>query len=104
MENELWPAETPVMTAGETLSFSCVFEGTTVSSPTMKVYANKTDVTSTICPSGSMSVSGNIVTTKPIVIPASPAPKYVVEITATVDGNTEIRPFMIYTRVNGEER
>lgn len=51
-----------------------------------------------------MSVSGNIVTTKPIVIPASPAPKYVVEITATVDGNTEIRPFMIYTRVNGEER
>lgn len=104
MENNIWPSDRVLMTGGESISFACVFPGVTVSSPSMKVFANKTNVTSTLCPAGSMSVSGNIVTTKPIVIPENPAPRYVVEITATVDGNTEVRPFMIYTRANGEEQ
>jgi len=104
MNNDIWPPDVPVMTAGETLTFSCIIPGSSVSSPSMKVYANKTDVTSIICPSGSITVSGNIVTTKPIVMPGNPAARYVIEITCTVDGNIEIRPFMVYTRPNGEER
>lgn len=101
----IWPPEMPLMTAGETMAFSCVFESaSSVTSPSIKVYANKTDVTSTLCPTGSTTASGNVVTTKPIVIPTNPAARYVAEITATVDGNVEVRPFQIMTRPNGEER
>jgi hypothetical protein len=101
MENRLW-GEDVAMTAGETITFNCTFSGT-VSSPSVKIYQNKSDKTTDLCPAGTVTASGNIVTTKPVVMPLNPAPKYVVEVIATVDGNVEIRPFMIFTRQNGEE-
>lgn len=104
METEIWPSDTITMTAGESITFNLTFQGaSTVSSPSIKVYANKADVTSTICPAGSTTASGNVVTTKPVVMPSNPAIRYVAEVTANVDGNTEVRPFMIYARQSGEE-
>ena len=100
-DNRIW-GEDQYMTAGETITFNCSFSGT-VTSPAVKIYANKSDKTSDLCPAGTVTASGSIVTTKPVVLPTTPAPKYVVEVTGLVDGNVEIRPFMLFTRGNGEE-
>ena len=97
--NYLWVKESPIeMVVGETVTYSVTFEGiTTCSSPSAKVYRNETDITSTAMPSGSASASGNVVTLKPLVALSADGDEiYIVAITATADGNTEIRKCEVY--------
>lgn len=96
--SELWVIESPVdMISGETITFSVTFQGaTSVTSPSATVYLNGTDYTSTAMPSGSHTASGNVATLKPLVAGANDGgEKYVVAVSATVDGNTELRKLMV---------
>ena len=90
----LWIVESPIeMVEGETITYSIEWLGTSsLSSPTATVKFNSQDVTSTVMPSGSHSVSSNIQTLKPITAAtAHVRGSYIVTIQCTVDGNTEIR-------------
>jgi hypothetical protein len=62
--------------------------GTSPSSPTLVVLDANTgaDVTSTVCPSGSLSVNGNVVTLKPITA-LTPSTTYCAELTFTCGGS-----------------
>jgi len=85
------------MAEGEKLTFSITFKGAvSVSSPSVVVYKNGLDVTSTVMPSGSNTVSANVVTMKPLIAIAGDGGQiYVVACSAIVDGNTEIRKVQI---------
>ena len=91
-----WLVESPLVSvAGETTTYSVTYLGSSsVSSVTGTVYQNKSDVTSTIMPSGSTSASGNVATLKPITAMTG-GKKYVITVTATVDGNVVVKKFMI---------
>jgi hypothetical protein len=90
---------------GSTLTFDVEWvDGSTLSSPTAKVYMNNTEITSTAMPSGSHSVSGNVQTLKPLVFTAGHGGNYyVVDFQCVVDGNTEIGRFKIKVLRAGEE-
>lgn len=92
-ENKIWVRQSPFnVVGGSTISFSIYYEGaTSVSSPSVKVYSKGEDVSALIIPSGSASASGNIVSMQPVIIPSAPNKVYVCAITATVDGNVEVR-------------
>ena len=95
-ERDNWAVESPwASVAGETVTFTVTFLGATAAtSPVATVYQNKTDVTSTIMPSGSASASGNVVTLKPMTAMTG-GKRYVVSVSATVDGNTRVKKFMV---------
>ena len=82
---------------GATITYSITWLGaSSISSPSSKVYMNGTDITSTVQPSGSASVSGNVQTLKPIAFQAGHGGNhYVVTCTCTVDGNTDIAKFKV---------
>lgn len=90
---------------GSTLTYSLTWLGaSTLASPSAKVYMNGTDVTSTVMPSGSHSVSGNVQTLKPIAFQSGHGGNvYVVEPSCTVDGNNEVARFKIRVLRAGEE-
>ena len=98
-EKEIWLIESPVtMTEGEVIAYSVDWLGaSTVSSPSVTVYRNGSDVTSTTMISGdSHVVSGNVLTMKKITAVANHGgSRYVVVIQCTVDSNTEIRKLLI---------
>jgi len=82
--------------AGSQIAFSCEYLGSPViSSPTVKVYQGTSDVTSTLIPSGSASVSGSVVNLPTIVIPDPPYRQYVVVVSATVDGVVDPRKIIL---------
>lgn len=79
-------------------------EADSVTSPSAAVYFKGVDVTTTVMPAGTNSVSGNIQIAKPLVANSSHAGgKYVLEFTATVDGNTEIRKYQLDCIARGQE-
>ena len=90
---------------GETLTFAHQWlEASSVSSVSAKVYFRGSDVSSTVMPSGSNSVSGIVQTAKPLVASANHAGgNYVLEFTATVDGNVEIRKYQLACIASGKE-
>ena len=95
---DVWLLESPIVAIeGESLVFNVTMLGaSSVSSPTAFVYFNGTDVTSAAMPSGSHSVSGNVITLKALsVLAAYAGGELVVVPQATVDGNTELRKFMV---------
>lgn len=97
MATELWIKENPIsMIEGESIVFGVLYEGaTSVSSSSVTIYKNGTDITSTAAP-GSSSESGNVVTMPQITAGSSDGgDKYVLVISATVDGNTELRKCLI---------
>ena len=97
MNDDSWVVEKDqVMVEGEALTWSVDFIGATaVSSPSSKVYKNGSDYSSTV-QSGSVSVSGTVATLKTITAQGGDGgSNYVVAVTANVDGNTEIRKFII---------
>jgi hypothetical protein len=97
MSDEIWVIEKDqVMVEGEAISYSIDFIGAaTVGSPSSKVYKNGSDYSDTVL-SGSDSVSGSAVTIKTITAQTGDGGSvYVVALTATVDGNIEIRKFII---------
>lgn len=80
---------------GETVTYNITVEGTNApTSPTATVYKGRSDVTSTVMPSGSHSASGQVITLKPVTALVSGV-EYSVMVTATVAGNTEQRKLII---------
>ena len=95
---EVWVDEKEVdMVEGETITFAVEFKGAvSVSGPGATVYRSGTDVTSTVMPSGSHTASSNVVTLKPLTAQSGDGgQEYVVAVSATVDGNSEIRKFQV---------
>lgn len=80
---------------GETVTITITVEGTNApSSPSATVYKGRTDVSSTNMPSGSHSVSGQVITLKPFTAGVGNA-DYSVIVIATVAGNVENRKLVI---------
>ena len=101
---DTWVVESPVdAIEGESLTFTITYEGaTTVSSPTAAAYRNKTTVTSTVFPTNTPTASGNVVTLSPAT--GLLHGQYVIAVTATVDGNTEVRKVQVRVgRANDEQ-
>lgn len=97
-KNQIWVRESPFyMTAGESIVFSYVWEGTgsAVSGSDTKVYLNGVDKSSSYL-SGSSSQSGRTTTCETFA--PTEEGTYVLVIQATVDGNTEIRKCLIYVQ------
>jgi hypothetical protein len=66
------------------------------SSPNVTVYKGRSDVTSTVMSSGSHSVSGQVITTKPVTASTLVANAiYTFMITATIAGNVEQRKLVV---------
>jgi len=95
--NDIWVIERDqVMVEGESITFSVQFIGaTTVSSPDTKCYKNGSDYSGTAL-SGSSSASGDTVTCETVTAqPGDGGSVYVVTVSALVDGNTEMRKFLV---------
>lgn len=102
---DIWAIESPWgSAAGESLTFTLTYLGaSSVSSVTATVYQNKTDVTSTVMPAGSTSASGNVATLKPLTAMTG-GKKYVVSVSATVDGNTVVKKFQVNCQKGQQEQ
>lgn len=104
----IWVLESPVtQVEGEAIAYSIEYLGATaVSSPTLVVYMNGTDVTTAVCISGdSNTASGTTVTMKKITAKSGDGGhRYIAVVSATVDGNTEIRKLEIYVMPASEEQ
>ena len=88
--NEVFAVESPIrVVEGATVTFTCTYWGA-VTSPSAKVYRNGTEVTSTVMPSGSTSVSGSVATLKPLTALVGGA-RYVVAVTGTVGGDIFVK-------------
>lgn len=90
--------ESPIsMIEGESITFNITWQGAgSLSSPTAIVYKKGADITSTVMPSGSHSVSGNVQTLKPLTPSTNDGgQKYVIVVQCEVDGNTEKRKLMV---------
>jgi hypothetical protein len=96
---EIWLIESPVvMVEGEVIAYSVDWLGANkVESPSITVYRNGSDYTSTCMVSGdSHAISGNVLTMKRISAVANDGgSRYVVVIQCSVDNNTEIRKLLI---------
>lgn len=88
---EPWCEQSPIYAVeGEKRYITVTFlDVTTISSPSVKVYANKRDVTSVVLPTNSPSAATNVVTLSPI-FNMTGVSRYVVAVTATAD-STDIR-------------
>lgn len=94
--------ESPVkLVEGESITFSLTFWDS-VTSVSCLVYRNNTDVTSTVMPSGSTSVSGKVATLKPATALVGGA-RYVFSVTGTVAGNTRVRKFVAIVQKDERE-
>lgn len=83
------------MFPGETVTLNITVEGSNApTSPTAAVYKGRTDVTSTVMPSGSHTVSGQVITLKPITALVGNS-DYALMYTVTIAGNTEQRKIII---------
>jgi hypothetical protein len=97
MKEDIWVIEKDqVMVEGEALTFSVQFLGASmVSNPETRCYKNWANYSGTAL-SGSDSSSGDTVTCKVVTAqPNDAGSVYVMRVKATVDGNTEIRKFLI---------
>ena len=87
MNTDPWVEESPVyVREGETKAYALVWRGAaTVSSGTDEVYANNSSQTVL---TGSVSITGNVMTTRRITVPAGAGGlTYVWEFSAAVDGD-----------------
>jgi hypothetical protein len=91
------------MVEGEVITFSVQFIGaTTVSSPQTKCYKNGSEYAAAL--TGSDSVVGDTVTCKTVTAQTGDSGSvYVIRVKAVVDGNTEIRKFLIRITSPDEE-
>lgn len=103
MRRDIEVNESPIyLTAGESRPFTVTFEqASSVATTSAKIYKNGSDSTGTNM-TGSTSVSGNVVTL-PTISALIGSERYVVELTATVDGIIRIVAFMLIVRLNGAE-
>lgn len=103
MRRDVTVNESPIhLTAGESRAYTVTFEqASTVASTSAKIYKGGTDSTATYM-SGSTSVSGNVVTL-PTISSLIGGERYVVELAATVDGQSLIKVLMLIVRLAGSE-
>lgn len=104
MRGDVWALESPYLCSeGETLPLSGIFEfAAAVSNPTTKCWKDGQDVSGTNL-SGADSASGSIVTMKSFTAMTG-GERYVVELTATVDGSTQVRAMLFIVRAHGDEQ
>jgi len=105
MNTDIWVIENDqVMVEGEAITFSVNFVGATVvSSPDTRCYKNGSDYSSTAL-TGSSSASGSVMTCETVTAQSGDAGEvYVIVVSATVDGNTEMRKFKIRIAAPGDE-
>lgn len=83
---EPWCEQSPIYaTEGEKRYITVSFlDATDVATPSVKVYANRREVTSVVLPTNSPTASGNVVTLSPIFNMVG-GNRYVVAVTATAD-------------------
>ena len=99
-----WVRESPqYVREGETKTFAIVFEGvTTLSSGSDEVYANGSSQTVL---TGSVSISGNVLTTRQLTVPAGAGGlTYVWEFQATADGNVKKPALQLEVLRPGQEQ
>lgn len=97
-EFDAYNQEGPIQVVeGSTITFSCTFWDD-VTSPDASVFKvdpdGTTDVTSTVMPSGSHSVSSDVATLKPLTALTGPA-RYNIYVTGVVAGDTWIKKIQI---------
>ena len=107
MDKEIWLIESPVvMVEGEVIAYSVDWLGASkVENPSVNVYKNGQDVTSSVMVSGdSHTISGNVLTIKKITAGNSDGGlNYVVVIQCGVDNNTEKRKLLVQIVKASEE-
>jgi len=80
---------------GETYTFTTTVEGTNApTSPGATIYQDGSDSTATNMPSGSHSVSGQVITLKPFTAGVAGS-RYSILINATISGNIENRQLVL---------
>lgn len=93
-EDSPWAVGNPLeIIEGSSISIDCIFWDTP-SSPDATVYKNRADVTSTNMPSGNHTVNGDVVTLKPLTALVG-GNRYVIDVQATVGGDTYIKKIMV---------
>lgn len=103
-EKELHALESPIpLGATDTVEFSCVFSwASSVSSVSdVACYVNKQPKTSTLMPSGSHSISGNVVTLKPLVVSALSGiggKRIVIKVKAVIGADTISKYILVTVR------
>lgn len=91
------------VSAADEIPFTVTYEGaTTVATPVVAAYKNRTDVTSTIFPTNTPTASGNEVTLSTAKAWTS-GERYVIEIKATVDSTILVKVLVVIVRVTGGE-
>lgn len=85
------------MNEGDKIRYAFRWESAVeITSVTVTVYRSGTDVTSTVMPSGTHDISGDIIILKRLEAQAGDAhQEYVVTITGVVDTNTEVRQLLV---------
>lgn len=104
MRRDPWVLESPYYaTAGESLPFTFTYEGaSSVTDPVAAAYKDETTVTSTVFPTNSPSVSANVVTLSTATGLVG-GERYVIAVTAVVDGATLIRKLLLIVAGAGAE-
>lgn len=100
--NLIWRLNEPMLLGspvfqlpGESITYNITVEGSNApTAPVATVYKGRTDVTATVMPAGSASVSGQVITLKPLTALVANS-DYSVIIQATVAGNTEQRKLIV---------
>lgn len=107
MNEKLWLVESPLtMIEGEEIAFSVEWIGAVnLTEPESKVYKNGVDISENTMISGDNdTASGNVQTLKRITAKSGDGgSRYVVEISAKVDNNTEKRKLLIRVVKPGDE-
>jgi hypothetical protein len=107
MTNKIWLVESPVrMIEGEEITFSVEWSGAAnVETPSSKVFKNGVDITGTVMISGDQdTVGGNVQTLRRITAQSGDGgSRYVIEVSADVDNNTEKRKLLIQVVRPGDE-
>ena len=93
-EKGIWADESPrPVVEGATINISATYWGTPTTVSAV-VYRNTTDVSSTCMPSGSVSITGNTATLKPLTAMTG-GNRYVVAVTGTVGGEVHVKKMML---------
>lgn len=104
MQQTTFVLESPwYVVEGESYAFTLTYEGaTSVTSPSAAAYKDESAVTNTIFPTNLPSASGNVVTLSPAT-GFTGGERYVVAVTATVDGATVIKKIVFVVSTPGQE-
>lgn len=94
MIDKPYALETPIpVVEGESLTFACTYWAAPTS-VSAKAYRNGQDVSATVFPSGSITISGNTATLKPATGFIGGG-RYVIAVTGTVEGDVLVRKILL---------